>query len=116
MGQIKKLKWVSSSRSDLKSFPPEVQDEIGYSLYQAQIGEFPYYAKPLKGLSGVYEIVCDFDKRTYRAAYVTKLGDFLYVLHAFQKKSTFGIKTPKPDRELIKARLKMATTIATGDL
>lgn len=35
-----------------------------------------------------------------------KLGDDIYVLHSFQKKSTSGIKTPKPDLELIKTRLR----------
>jgi len=76
----------------------------------------PYCAKPLKGFSGVFEIVCDFDKSTYRTVYATKLGDHLYVLHAFQKKSTIGIKTPKHEIDLIKARLQAAKLIATGEL
>jgi phage-related protein len=113
---IRKLKWIGSSREDLKSLPSIAQDKIGYNLYQAQLGKFPYYAKPLKGLSGIIEIVCDFDKKTYRAVYATKLGENIYVLHVFQKKSTIGIKTPKPDIDLIKARFQMAKIIATGDL
>jgi phage-related protein len=32
----------------------------------------------------------------------------VYVLHAFKKKSTKGIGTPKPDIELIRARHKAA--------
>jgi phage-related protein len=113
---IRKLRWVGSSREDLKSLPSVVQDKMGYNLYQAQLGKFPYYAKPLKGISGVFEIICDFDKRTYRAVYATKLSEDIYVLHVFQKKSTIGIKTPKPDIDLIKARFQMAKIIATGDL
>ncbi|MDO6721652.1 type II toxin-antitoxin system RelE/ParE family toxin [Celeribacter halophilus] len=35
-----------------------------------------------------------------------KLGDDLYVLHAFKKKSKSGIKTPKSETELVKRRLK----------
>jgi len=38
--------------------------------------------------------------------YAVQLGDDLWVLHAFQKKSTQGIKTPKREIDLIKDRLK----------
>lgn len=34
----------------------------------------------------------------------------VYVLHCFQKKSTRGIATPKPDLDLIEARLKAVAT------
>lgn len=115
MCNLKKLRWINSSRVDLKALPLEVQDNIGYGLYEAQLGEFPRHAKPLKGMNGVFEIVCDFDRRTYRAAYATKLGEYIYVLHVFQKKSMFGIMTPRPDIELIKTRLQMAKLIAGGD-
>ena len=93
-----------------------VQDRIGYGLYEAQLGIFPYSAKPLKGFSGVFEIVCDFDKNTYRTVYATKIGEFIYVPHAFQKKSNTGIKTPKHEIDLIKTRLQTAKLIATGEL
>lgn len=112
---LKQLMWIGSSRGDLKEFPEDVQDEVGYALYQAQLGYFPDGAKPLKGLSGVIEIIEDFDKNTYRAVYATKLGDHLYVLHAFQKKSKKGIKTPREDIELIKQRLQTAKLIARGE-
>mgnify|MGYP006391579425 CR=1 FL=1 len=63
--------------------------------------------KPLKGLgSGVYEIVCDYDKNTYRAVYIVNIGEAIYVLHAFQKKFKTGIKTPKEEIDVIKERLK----------
>jgi phage-related protein len=48
---------------------------------------------------------------TYRCAYTAKLGDTIYVLHAFQKKSKRGIATPKADIKLIEARLKEARQI-----
>jgi phage-related protein len=116
MGKVKKLRWVGSSREDLKKFPNEAQDRIGYGLYEAQLGVFPYCAKLLKGFSGVFEIICDFDKNTYRTVYATKLGDYVYVLHVFQKKSTIGIKTPKHEIDLIKTRLQTAKLIAAGEL
>jgi phage-related protein len=114
MAPIKKLIWIGSSRTDLKDMPEDVQDDIGYGLHQAQAGLFPDYGKPLKGFNGVIEIICDFDKSTYRAVYAIKLGDEIYVLHAFQKKSKSGIKTPKEDIELIKRRLQTAQEIARG--
>jgi phage-related protein len=113
---LKQLVWIGSSRADLKGLPPEVQDDIGYALYQAQLGHFPDSAKHLKGLGGVIEIIEDFDKSTYRVVYATKLGECLYVLHVFQKKSKNGIKTPKEDIELIKRRLQTAKAIAGGVL
>ena len=105
---LKQLAWIGSSLKDLKAFLEEVQDEIGYSLHQAQAGLMPDNAKPLTGLNGVIEIISDFNKNTYRGVYAIKLGDRIYLLHIFQKKSKSGIKTPKEDIELIKRRLQTA--------
>jgi phage-related protein len=116
VGKLKKIRWVGFSREDLKEFPDIAQDRIGDGLYEAQLGMFPHFAKHLKGFSGIFEIICDFDKNTYRTVYATKLGDHVYVLHSFQKKSTIGIKPPKPEIDLIKARLQTARLIATGEL
>ena len=52
------------------------------------------------------EIRSDHESDTYRAVYTTKIGDKIYVLHAFQKKSKRGIATPKKEIDLIKRRLK----------
>ena len=74
-----------------------------------QFVETPTEAKPFKGVgSGVYEIVKRYDSDTYRAVYAVKIGDSVYVLHAFQKKSKRGIKTPQTDVDLIKQRYKDA--------
>jgi phage-related protein len=79
---------------------------VGYALSEAQMGRKADYSKPMTGLgSGVFEIVADHDGDTYRSVYAVKLGEEIYVLHSFQKKSTIGIKTPKPDLDLIKTRL-----------
>lgn len=56
--------------------------------------------------AGVFEIVADYDGDTYRAVYAVKLKEDIYVQHSFQNKSTIGIKTPKPELDLIKARLR----------
>ena len=107
---LKPVEWIGSSLNDLKEFPEEVQQVVGYALYLAQCGEKHENVKPLKGFkgAGMLEIVEDFDSNTYRAIYTVKLADVIYVLHAFQKKSKRGISTPKQDIELIEARLKRA--------
>lgn len=107
---LKPVEWVGSSLEDLREFPEEVQQVVGYALYLAQCGEKHPSAKPLKGFkgAGVLEVVEDFDGDTYRAVYTVKLASVIYVLHAFQKKSKQGIATPKQDIELIETRLKRA--------
>ncbi len=107
---LKPVEWIGSSLSDLKDFPDEVQEVVGYALYVAQCGDKHPSAKPLKGFkgSGVVEVVDDFDGDTYRAVYTIKFADVVYVLHSFQKKSKQGIATPKQDMDLIEARLKRA--------
>ena len=111
---LKPIIWISSSLKDLKKFPNEVQREFGYALYQAQMKKKHHKAKPLRGFDGVMEIVSDYDKDTYRGIYTYKLGDDVYVLHSFKKKSKKGIKTPKEEIEIIKRRLKIAKEIAEG--
>jgi len=107
---IKALQWIGSSLEDLKAFPKPVKDKMGYALYEAQLGEKSYVAKPLKGFSGagVLEIVSNHDGDTYRAVYTVRFKDIIYVLHAFQKKSKTGISTPKKDMDLIANRLLIA--------
>jgi phage-related protein len=64
-------------------------------------------AKPMKGLDGgVYEIALPHRGDAYRAVYAVKLGNDLWVVHAFQKKSSQGIKTPQREIEVIRERLK----------
>jgi phage-related protein len=104
---MKKLTWLADSRSNVKSFPAGVQDDIGYALYAAQVGERSIKAKPLHGLGGsVMEIAAYDASGTYRAVYTVSIGESIYVIHAFQKKSKTGIATPKPEMELIRQRLK----------
>lgn len=85
--------------------PAEVQDEMGYALFEAQCGGTPLSAKALLGFGGrrVLEIVENFDGNTYRAVYTVRFAEAVYVLRAFQKKSKKGIATPKAEIELIKA-------------
>lgn len=106
---LRPLEWVGSSKHDVRAFPDEVQDHVGFALYQAQLGLKHRDAKPLTGIgSGVLEVVSDFDTDTYRAVYAVRFRDAVYVLHAFQKKSTRGITTPKFEIDQVRRRLKAA--------
>ena len=106
----KPLFWLGSSRRNLKDFPKEVKDIMGYALHFAQQDKKHPDAKPLKGFGGanVLEVVENHDGDTFRAVYTVRFAGVIYVLHAFQKKSRKGIATPKSDIDLIKQRLKQA--------
>jgi phage-related protein len=105
----KPLDWVGSSKRDFLAFPSRVKDEMGAALGVAQFGGRHPSAKPWKGQgSGIFEIVEDDSGDTYRAVYVVRFREVVYVLHAFQKKSPKGIKTARPDVELVARRLKTA--------
>ena len=106
----KRLDFIGASRDDLKAFPDEVRQQIGYALFKVQLGGKPVEAKPLKGFggAGVLEIIENYFSDTYRAVYTVKFAKAVYVLHCFQKKSKHGIETPKYEIDLIKQRLKEA--------
>lgn len=105
----KPVHWVGSAKKDFLEFPIPVQREVGYALGLAQIGGKHPRAKPWKGLgTGVFEVVCDDDGNTFRTVYAVRFANAVYVLHAFQKKSKSGIKTPQEDADLIASRLQSA--------
>ena len=74
----------------------------------------PVDAKPLRGFggAGVQEIVADDAAGTFRLVYVVSLPDAVYVLHAFQKRSTSGIKTSQRDVDLVRQRLGEARRLS----
>jgi phage-related protein len=110
--RVKSVVWVGDSLKQVKAFPVEVRRDIGSSLFDVQKGSTPDNAKPFKGVGGgVFEIVTRFDTDTYRTVYAVQIGERVYVLHAFQKKSPRGIKTAQKDIDLIKGRYKMAIAL-----
>jgi phage-related protein len=108
--QPKPVRWIGSSKEDLREFPEDVRRRVGGALWDAQLGLKAPYAKPLRGFggAGVLEIVDDFDGDTFRAVYTVRFARVIYVLHAFQKKSKRGIAAPKAELKLIEQRLKRA--------
>ncbi|MBS0621766.1 MAG: type II toxin-antitoxin system RelE/ParE family toxin [Verrucomicrobia bacterium] len=83
---------------------------MGYGLHVAQIGKKYEHAKVLSGMGNakILEIRENDRDGTYRVIYTIEMEDFVFVLHAFQKKSKSGISTPKQEIELLKNRLKEA--------
>ena len=110
MEKPRRLVWIGTSRQNLKQFPDDVQDEMGYGLFLAQMGEKHHRAKPLRGFggAGTMEMISDHRGDTYRAVYTVILTHAVYVLQAFQKKSKRGVSTLRAELNLIRQRLKDA--------
>ena len=102
--------WIGSSHEDLRDFPANAQDKIGTALQEVQYGSRPASIKTLSGFGGasVLEIKISDDGDAFRAVYTVRFTEYIFVLHAFQKKSSHGSQTSKQDIDLIKARLKLA--------
>ena len=117
--EIPKLRfivWLGNSKKNILNFPEEAKKLIGDELQLIQFGGMPKNAKNFKGVgSGVIEIALKYDKEAYRCIQAVHLGNKIYVLHAFQKKSTKGISTPKKDVDLIKQRYKDAKELEKDD-
>ena len=101
------ISWVNAALKEFGRFPEGAQAICLAALTIAAEGGKSDIAKPMKGLgSGVLEIALPHRGNAFRVVYTVQLGEDLWVVHAFQKKSTQGIKTPKHEVNLIKDRLK----------
>ena len=90
------VSWIKAARKDFEAFPTLVQLEALRALTVAAEGGKADNVKPLKGFTGgVLEIVLRHRGDAFRVVYALQIGADIWVLHAFQKKSTQGIKTPK---------------------
>ena len=101
------VSWIRAAQKDFDKFPDAVRIQMLRALQIAADGQMADICKPMKGLgAGVLEIRVAYRTNAYRTVYAVKLGDDVYVVHAFQKRSTTGIKTPQKEVDLIKSRLK----------
>ena len=101
------VSWFRAARKEFETFPEGARSICLTALTIAAEGGKADIAKPMLGLgSGVFEIALPFKGDAFRVVYAVQLGDDIWIVHAFQKKSTQGIKTPKHEIELIKDRLK----------
>jgi phage-related protein len=104
---MRAVSWVRPALKEFSTFPAAVREHMSFALEIAAAGQMADVAKPMKGLDGgVYEIALPHRGDAFRAVYAVKLGDDIWVVHAFQKKSTQGIKTPQREIDVIRERLK----------
>jgi phage-related protein len=110
---LRPVVWLGNSKKNLRDFPKGAQKLLGDELQLIQFGGMPKDAKPFKGVgSGVLEIALRYASDAYRVVLAVQIGKRVYVLHAFQKKSTQGIATSKRDVDLIKKRYAEAQELA----
>ena len=99
---MKSLRFLGDSLKSLREFPEDARQDAGYQLDCVQRGQQPDDFKPMPAIGkGVEEIRVWDDSGTYRVIYTARLGNAVYVLHAFQKKTQ---AIPKRDIDLAKTR------------
>jgi phage-related protein len=107
MRNTRSISWIKAARRDFEDFPADVQTDMLDALTVAAEGGKSEKAKPFKGLDGgVFEIALRYRNDAFRALYAVKIDADIWVIHAFQKKSKSGIKTPQMEVDLIRDRLK----------
>jgi phage-related protein len=107
MRNSRPISWIKAARRDFEAFPLDVRNEMFDALTLAAEGEMSGKAKPFKGVDGgVFEIALRHRGDAFRAIYAVKIDVDIWVIHAFQKKSKSGIKTPQAEVDLIRERLK----------
>ena len=107
MRPTRPISWLTPARKAFDAFPGGARETMMDALSVAAEGAMSGIAKPMKGLgSGVFEVALPYQGNAFRVIYAVQLGDDLWVIHAFQKKSKQGIKTSKHEIDLAKDRLK----------
>ncbi|MEP7242405.1 MAG: type II toxin-antitoxin system RelE/ParE family toxin [Gammaproteobacteria bacterium] len=101
------VSWIRAARKDFERFPHEARLRCRLALTVAAEGGKADIAKPLNALGpGVFEIALPHRGDAFRVVYAVRLGEEIWVVHAFQKKSKRGIKTPGHEIDLVRRRLK----------
>jgi phage-related protein len=104
MRDTRKISWIKAARRDFEELPKDVQSD---ALTVGAEGGKSDKAKPFQGVAGgVFEIALRYRGDAFRALYAVKIDADIWVIHAFQKKSKSGIKTPRMEVDLIHDRLK----------
>lgn len=101
------ISWVKAARKAFERFPDVAQEQVLQALDIAAEGRKSRIAKPLKGLGGgVFEIALPHKGDAFRLVYAVQIGEDIWVVHAFQKKSKRGVSTPKEEIDVVRERLK----------
>jgi phage-related protein len=107
MRDARKISWIKTARRDFEEFPNDVQSDMLDALTIAAEGGKSGKAKPFHGVEGgVFEIALRYRGDAFRTLYAVKIDADVWVIHAFQKKSKSGIKTPRMEVDLVHDRLK----------
>ena len=107
MRDTRPISWIKAARRDFEDFPAAVQSGMLNALTIAAEGSRSENAKPFKGVEGgIFEIALPHRGDAFRVIYAMKIDADIWVIHAFQKKSKTGIKTPQMEVDLIRERLK----------
>jgi len=107
MRNTRPISWIKAARQDFEEFPDAVQQDMLSAFTIAADGSKSDMAKPFKGAEGgVFEIAKKYRGDAFHVIYAVKIGTDIWVIHAFQKKSKTGIKTPQMDVDIIRERLK----------
>ena len=107
MRNTRNISWIKAARRDFEDFPEDVQSDMLDALTVAAEGGKSARAKPFNGVDGgVFEIALRYRSDAFRAIYAVKIDADIWVIHAFQKKSKSGIKTPRMEFDLVHDRLK----------
>ena len=101
------ISWIGAALKEFRAFPDGARSICLAALTIAAEGGKADVAKPMHSLGpGVLEIALPFRGDAFRVVYAVQLAGEIWVVHAFQKKSTRGLKTPKREIDLVKDRLK----------
>jgi phage-related protein len=110
------VNWIRAALKDFMIFPVAARERLMDAIAIAAEGSKSDIAKPLKGLgAGAFEIALAHRVNAFRVVYVVQLGDAVWVVHAFQKKSVKGIKTPRHEIELASERIKAIRLTVMGN-
>jgi phage-related protein len=113
MRDTRPIVWLKAARRDFEDFPEKARNRLLDALTVVAEGGMPATARPLRGFgSGVLELALAFRGDAFRVVYAVQLGTDVWIIHAFQKKSKTGIRTPKQEIDLIEARLRRVKEMA----
>ena len=100
----KRIVWLASTLEDTRNLPVVARQRLGYELHRLQNGREPHSWKSMATVGkGVREIRVNDDSRAFRTMYVTNVGESIYVLHVFEKKTG---KTAAKDLNIARKGLK----------
>ena len=110
MTDFAQICWIGDSKEVLSVFPHEVKSVLGYSLRRLQKGEMPDCdARRMESIGkGVWELKTADERTWYRVIYLARIGDAVYILHAFEKDSR---KTDRRDLEIAKRRFQQVSAV-----